>query len=258
MMGIKDWCKTTSTKVGAHDLTVLELDAGRFEEAGDAVAKAVPSHYASDDRVAGILKRLGKKAAAKFVKEKLPDSKKIRSGDLGEILGSTYVNETTSYDTGVNKLRWKDHREMAMRGDDLIAFEPVDGPDKIRFLKGEVKSAKTMTGAILGKARTALKKSYSRPSPHALQFIADRLHDEGEDVLADLIDDAVLLDRMKLSQVSHMIFTFSGNDASALLSANVKAYTGKVAQSVVGLRIKEHQEFIASVYGKVVKNADGK
>lgn len=257
-MGIKDWCKTISTKVGKHDLTVLELDAGKFEEAVDAVAKALPSHYASDDRAAGILKRLGKKAAAKFLKEKLPDSKKIRSGDLGEILGSTYVNETTSYDIGVNKLRWKDHREMAMRGDDLIAFEPVDGPDKIRFLKGEVKSAKTMTGAILVKARTALKKSYSRPSPHALQFIADRLHDEGEDVLADLIDDAVLLDRIKLSQVSHMIFTFSGNDASALLSANVKAYTGKVAQSVVGLRVKEHQEFIASVYGKVVKNADGK
>jgi len=104
-MGIKDWCKTKSPKVGAHDLTVLELDTGKFEEAGDAVAKAVASHYASEDRVAGILKRLGKKAAAKFIKEKLPGSKKSRSGDLGEILGSTYVNEATSYDTGINKLR---------------------------------------------------------------------------------------------------------------------------------------------------------
>lgn len=244
--------------MGKHDLTVLELEDGKFDVAGDAVAAVVPSHYASDKRTAKLLKRLGKAKAAAYLKEKLPKSPQVRSGDLGEILGATYVQQSTPFGTSVNKLRWKDHRNMAMRGDDLIGIEPVVGAGKIRFLKGEVKSAATMTATILENARTALKKSQSRPSAHALGFIADRLHEEGEDKLADLIDDALLVDGIRLSQVSHMIFAFTGNDASGLLGANVQTYTGQVVQSVVGLRVKDHQKFIKSVFGKVIKNADRK
>jgi hypothetical protein len=258
MTKITDWCKTKSVKVGAHDLTILELESGKFEAASDAVAVVVPSHYASDARAAKLLKRLGKKRAAEYLKTKLPKSKQVRSGDLGEILGATYVTESTDFKTSVNKLRWKDHRNMAMRGDDLIGLQPVKGKEKIRFLKGEIKSARTMTAKIIANARAALKKSLSRPSPHALSFIADRLHEEGQDTLGDLLDDALLVDGIQLSQVSHMIFAFTGNDASSLLRDSMNAYTGKISQTAVGLRVPEHQKFIGSVFGKVIKNANGK
>ena len=89
MAKIKDWCTEKTEQVGDHELTVLELESGSFDVAGDAIAAIVPTHYASGKRIAGLLKRLGKNAAAAYVKEKLPETKQVKSGDLGEILGAT-------------------------------------------------------------------------------------------------------------------------------------------------------------------------
>lgn len=241
-----------------HSLQVLKASSGKLKTAVGALATIVPKHYASDARLSDLLKRLGKPATAKFIKEKLPKTKQLRSGDLGEILGSSYVEQHTTFTTAISKLRWKDHRDMAMRGDDLIGLQPVVGPEKIRFLKGEVKSAAKLTAATVTKARGALKRARSRPSPHTLEFLADRLHEEGDHALADLVDDALLVDGISLSQMSHLIFCFTGNDPTTILKADVKAYTGKVPQIAVGLHVNGHQKFIADVFTKVIADANGK
>jgi hypothetical protein len=236
----------------------LHADGKNILTAIHDLAGTIPSFYASSKRIASVLKRLGKSAAAKYIENKLPTSARGRSGDLAEILAARYVEESTDFSTSISKLRWKDHREMAMRGDDLIGLEPVKGAEKIRFLKGEVKSRATLTASAVNDARDTLNASRQRPSPHALEFIADRLHEEGEDALADLVDDALLVDGIALKQVSHLIFTFSGNDPSAILTGNLTNYTGRVPQSAVGLHVDQHQEFIARVFKKVGKNAHGK
>jgi hypothetical protein len=258
MAKIQDWCKSTEEKIKGHTLHLLNADAAKLGTGIAALAVILPTHYAARGRIEGVLRRLGKTAAAKYIAEKLPSTKQVRSGDLGEILGSSFVEQSTPFTVSISKLRWKDHRDMAMRGDDLIGLQSVAGVEKIRFLKGEVKSAATLTAATVTKARAALKRSQSRPSPHALEFIADRLHEEGNDALADLIDDALLVDGIALSQMSHLVFTFSGNDPSELLRANVKAYTGRVPQIAVGLRVDAHQKFISDVFAKVLADADGK
>jgi hypothetical protein len=257
MTKIQDWCKSTKENVNGHSLHLLNADAAKLDAGIAALATSVPHHYAAPTRIDELFKRLGKSATAKYIAEKLPQSKKLRSGDLGEILGSSFVEQSTPFSISISKLRWKDHREMAMRGEDLVGLQPVAGVEKIRFLKGEVKSAAKLTAATVAKARTALKKSNSRPSPHTLEFIADRLHEEGENVLADLIDDALLVNGIDLSQMYHLVFTFSGNDPSEILRANVKAYNGSVPQIAAGLRVSAHQKFIADVFAKVISNANG-
>jgi hypothetical protein len=258
MTKIQDWCKSTQETVNGHTLHLLNADGAKLSVGVTALAKVVPTHYAAGLRIERLLKRLGKKATAKYIAEKIPNTKQLRSGDLGEILGSSFVETYTPFSVSVNKLRWKDHRDMAMRGDDLIGLQLVAGVEKIRFLKGEVKSAAKLTASTVNKARVALKKSNSRPSPHTLEFIADRLHEEGDDALGDLIDDALLVHGISLTQMSHLVFTFSGNDPSELLRANVKAYTGKVSQIAAGLRVGTHQKFISDVFAKVISNANGK
>ena len=258
MTKFEDWCKLTEEKVNGHILQLLDAESGKLGVGITCLAKIVPTHYAADARIERLLKRLGKPAAAKYIREKLPQTKQLRSGDIGEILGSSYIEESTAFSIGINKLRWKDHREMAMRGEDLVGLQPVAGVEKIRFLKGEVKSAAKLKAATVAKARAALKKFHSRPSPHALEFIADRLHEEGNDALADLIDDALFQDGIALSQMSHLIFTFSGNDPLDILRDSVKAYAGKVPQIAVGLRVGAHQKFISDVFAKIITNADGK
>lgn len=258
MTKLQDWCISHVESVNGHTLHLLNADATKLDVGIEALAGIVPSHYADHRRIEKLFKRLGKSATAKYIAEKLPQSKQLRSGDLGEILASLYVEKSTQFSVNIGKLRWKDHRNMAMRGDDLIAFRPTTGKEKIQFLKGEVKSAAKLTESTVTKARAALKKNKSRPSPHSLEFIADRLHESGEDLLADLIDDALLVTGISLSQVSHLVFTFSGNDPSDLLRANVKAYSGKVPQIAVGIRVVAHQKFISKVFAKVISDASEK
>ena len=252
MTPLSGWCGRLDQKVNGHELTILTGLAGKAGIARDELAAAVPAHYAAEERIARILSRLGKKRAAEYVRQKLPRRKSTRSGDLGEILGSEYIEEATDYEVAVNRLRWKDHREMAMRGDDVIAIKLAAG-SKPHFLKGEIKSRATLSGPVIMEARKALRKSNSRPSPHALSFIADRLHGEGETALADAIDDAQLKEGIALSQVAHLLFTFSGNDPLQLLEKHLQKYTGKVHQIAVGLHVANHQRFIRDVYDKVIR-----
>src|ERR1700731_3621384 len=97
MINFKDWCDIIAAKVGAHGLSILSARSNHLPFAQDAIAAVVPGHYASEEHIARILERLGKNGAAAFIREKLPISKSIRSGDLGEILATKYITEQTPY-----------------------------------------------------------------------------------------------------------------------------------------------------------------
>lgn len=253
MAKIKDWCKRTDTKVKSHKLTYFEAEVGKHNLAVASVADVVPSHYAAASRVSRILKCLGKTEAAEYIQNKLPTGPRSRSGDIGEILASSFVTEFTDYNVGVLKLRWKDHREMAMRGEDILAIR-TDPDVKVNFLKGEVKSRAKLTKKTVDKARKALTSNNGRPTPHALAFVADRLYETGQIELSDLIDQYQLKFRIGLKQLMHMMFMFTGNNPCNLLTDNLRAYTGKISQHAIGLRVTSHQAFIKQIFEKVIAN----
>ena len=252
MAKFDEWCATTNEVVNGHDLSSLAPLPGKLDLAKGALAKVVPAHYTSDARVARILNRLGKAKAATYVELKLPTSKSIRSGDLAEILGTTYVLERTDYTAMINRLRWKDHRNMAMRGDDIIAIRWSRKGQRLEFLKGESKSRASLTSAVINDAVAALKKDSSRPSPHALAFMADQLHATKQTDLGDALDDALLKDGIVLAQVEHLLFVFSGNDPVPFLKTTLETYGGRVRQRAVGLHVSTHQSFIKDVFEAVI------
>lgn len=250
---MRDWCHCTTHEIRKdQNLHRLTADTANLTAAIDAVARVVPKHYASESRVADILERLGKKASAAYVRDKLPTTARLRFGELGEILATSYVTDYSSYKS-IYKLRWKDHREMAMRGDDILAvFIPDSG--SMRFLKGEVKSRASLTSTTVRQARVALRASKNRPTPHALAAFADRLNETGNAELSNAIIKCQYDEGIKLDQVTHLLFTFSGNDPGTILNADLTAYKGKVRQHVVGLQIDKPSNFVSQVYGKVIKN----
>jgi hypothetical protein len=63
-----------------------------------ATAAIVPGHYASEEQVARALARLGKPAAAALIQGKLPTTKAIRSGDLGEIYATEWIDVQSTMD----------------------------------------------------------------------------------------------------------------------------------------------------------------
>lgn len=248
-----EWCDRYDTDFSPHTMTLLSAVPHGMTYAKKVVAAAVPSYYTQPKRVAQLLADLGKPAAAKYVAEKLPTTVAIRSGDLGEILCNAYLLEATTYKRGIRRLRWKDHRNMSMRGEDVLGFMvATDGT--LHVMKAEVKSSASMSSTTIGKARAALCANSGLPSPHAMAFVADRLKEPGGDkVLANALDRATLVTRLKKSQVAHMLFTFSGNNPSTLMETNLTAYTGKIKQRYVALHVDGHQAFIKSVYKAVGK-----
>jgi hypothetical protein len=250
MIDFAKWCVETEEPTPKHKLRRLTVDAAKQGYAVRAVAAAVPNYYVDPKRVAGLLRKLGKQAAATHVEQKLPTQASIRSGDLGEILCNAFVHEATPFSLGIKRLRWKDHRNMSMRGEDVLAFN-LDPKGRLKILKAEVKSRAGMRTAVIEEARAALSANNGLPSPHALAFVADRSNEAGDTALGDALDQAQLRDGIRPSQVSHMLFTFSGNDPVRLLKTNLLAYAGPVPQHYVGLRVEGHQDFIKAVFAAV-------
>lgn len=192
MVHFNDWCDATETNIGGHTLRVLSGDPARINVGVNATAAIVPEHYAAEEQVSRILARLGKPAAAEFIRGKLPTTKSIRSGDLGEILATEFIAAQTGYSVPIKRLRWKDHRNMAMRGDDVIGVAQDQPTGRLQFLKTEAKSRMALNGGVVAQARAGLDKDGGLPSAHALSFMSARLLELGDTALADAIDDAQL------------------------------------------------------------------
>ncbi len=253
MSKFSEWCAPAETPVSTHMLKFLKADPVKRTHAVGVLAEALPGYYADPDRLSGLLNRLGRPAVASYVQEKLPTSKQIRSGDLGEVLCNAYVIEGTVFKLGIKRLRWKDHRNMSMRGEDVLAFN-LNGPGRtLNVLKAEVKSRAAMSTSVIEEARSALDSNSDLPSAHAISFVADRLTGAADMELRNALDDTLLKDGLKASQVTHMLFTFSGNNPSKLLTTNLTNYAGKTKQSYVALQVDSHQIFVKDVFEAVKK-----
>lgn len=257
MVQFNDWCDSADGEVGAHFRRVMTGRAADLATGIQTTAAVVPGHYASEEHVARALRRLGKPAAAALIEGKLPTTKAIRSGDLGEIYATEWIDaHSGGYHAPIKRLRWKDHRNMAMRGEDVIALLLDADTQRLRFLKTEAKSRATLTAQVVAQARENLNKDGGLPSGHALSFISARLLELGNEPLADAIDDALLKHGIPPASVKHLLFTFSGNSPEAMLTASLQAYPGEFHQWGIGLRVDGHAAFIGAVYDQVIVNAN--
>ena len=257
MAQFNDWCLSVDEPVGNHHRQVMTGHAAKLATGIQATAAIVPAHYASEEQVGRAFARLGKPEAAALIGTKLPTTKQIRSGDLGEIYATEWIDaHSGGYRAPIKRLRWKDHRNMAMRGDDVIGILQDPQSQRLQFLKTEAKSRAALTAQVLTEARAGLDKDGGRPSAHALHFISARLFELANLPLADAIDDALLKHGIPSQSVRHLLFTFSGNAPDALLHASLQAYPGPINQWGIGLRVQEHGAFIGAVYDRVIADAN--
>lgn len=257
MVQFNDWCNLVDSTVGNHSLRILTSNPASLATGIQVTAAVVPSHYASEEQVARALARLGKPAAAELIQGRLPTTKAIRSGDLGEIYATEWIDtHSGGYHAPIKRLRWKDHRNMAMRGDDVIGLLQDPQTQRLNFLKTEAKSRVTLTAQALTDARAGLDKDGGLPSAHALSFLSARLLELGNAPLADAIDAALLKHGIPVESVRHLLFTFSGNTPDALLTASLQAYPGVITQWGVALRVEGHAAFVGAVYDQVIANAN--
>lgn len=253
-----DWCeKRENEDRRKHFWTLVEKSGGR-----DAVRQRLPetmrSHYDRLDRIADDVACLGFDGAAELLRTVLPRTAKARSGEFGEILATELVEEETGFRVPVRRLRYKDGREMALRGDDFIGVG-YDEDDKLWLMKGEAKSNKLLGKTTITSARKALCRYDGRCTPESLLFVANRLleSDDEDDVqLGRTIRDAIGDKTIRKSRVDHMLFTMSGNAPPVALNADLEEAGADRTHYVVNLRVDDHQEFIAEMYEKAQKLGD--
>jgi Cap4 SAVED domain len=250
----KKWCDSEKDEEGRKRYwTLVEKDEGRAKIQAPLV-ETMRSHYDRLERIAADVERLGYAAAAKILNAELPKTPTARSGDLGEILATELVEEEIGLRVPVRRLRYKDGRNMAMRGDDFIGAEYGAGDGKLWLLKGEAKSSKVLGKTTITNARKVLDRDNGRCTPDSLLFVANRLLEsanEDDVALGRAIRDEVGLNSLRPGRIGHMLFTMSENAPPAALKEDLAAAAKNRDQYVVNLRIEDHQEFIAEMYEKV-------
>jgi hypothetical protein len=251
MVLYRKWCnanKTTDKR--KRYWTYIERDGGR-DEIRKALAEKIRSHYERLERIADDVARLGYKVAAEILRAELPRTPRGRSGDLGEILATELVEEEVGLRVPVRRLRYKDGRNMAMRGDDFIGAGYDAEYSELWLLKGEAKSNKVLGKATVASARKVLNRDNGRCTPDSLLFVANRLleSDEEDDVeLGRTIRDEVGLKALRADRIDHMLFTMSGNGPHASLKEDLEAAGTNRDHYVVNLHIEDHQDFILEMY----------
>ncbi|MBO9467232.1 DUF1837 domain-containing protein [Tropicibacter sp. R15_0] len=247
----KRWCDATKTREKRkYYWTYVEKDGGR-DKIFDDLAQAIRLHYDRMERIAEDVERLGYKVAAEILSEAMPQTKKGRSGDFGEILATELVEEEVGLRVPVRRLRYKDGRNMAMRGDDFIGAGYDDKGEKLWLLKGEAKSNKVLGKATVTSARKVLDRDSGRCTPDSLLFVANRLlesNNPDDNALGRSLRDEVGLKSLHADRIDHMLFTVSGNGPHASLKQDLEATSTNRDQYVVNIHIEDHQDFIAAIY----------
>ena len=245
------WCEGSRKRdKRKHYWTFVEKDGGR-EEVRDEMAETIRSHYDRLEHIAEDVDRLGYKVAGKILSEAMPQTPKGRSGDLGEILATELVEEEIGLRVPVRRLRYKDGRNMAMRGDDFIGAGYDDKGEKLWLLKGEAKSNKVLGKATVKSARKVLDRDSGRCTPDSLLFVANRLlesNDPDDNELGRSLRDEVGLKSLRADRIDHMLFTVSGNGPHASLKKDLDATGTDRDHYVVNIQVEDHQDFIAAIY----------
>ena len=246
-----NWCESTKEKDKRKRYWVyVEKDGGR-DQIRDELAKTIRSHYDRLERIADDVDRLGYKVAAKILCEAMPQTAKGRSGDLGEILATELVEEEIGLRVPVRRLRYKDGRNMAMRGDDFIGAGYDGAGEQLWLLKGEAKSNKVLGKAAVTSARKVLNRDNGRCTPDSLLFVANRLlesDDPNDNELGRSLRDEVGLKSLRADRIDHVLFTVSGNGPHASLKEDFNAAGSNRDQYIVNVHIEDHQDFIAAMY----------
>jgi hypothetical protein len=245
------WCETTVQQNGQKQyLTIVEKPGGRATII-DQLAETVRGHYDSLERLADDVEELGYDRAAAILRELLPTGVRARAGDLGEILASELTMEQLDFSVPVRRMRFKDGREVPMRGDDFIGVNYAADDGGLWLLKGESKSRKILGKTTVTQARDALRRDDGRCTPSSLLFVANRLlesSDADEVALGRRIRNEVGRKALAKNRIDHALFTLSGNGPIDALVADYNGAEAGRGHAVINLHINDYDDFISEVF----------
>jgi len=231
------------------NVTVFSEKTGARDAHRKVIVKAVADHFTSVRRMEAAILRLGFALSVKVLRNSIPLQIRTQSGDLGEILCTEYIIQKTNFRVPIKKLRWKDDRNLAMRGNDVLAFSQKN--DRKLVLKAESKSRARLSASTIVEAENGLFQNGGRPNPSSLAFIINRLEEEGRYAESDFVS-SLLEDNFSLQNIEHMIFVLSGTQPKQLLEQKRTDLEKGMNRILVGVHVVDHQEFISKIISECI------
>lgn len=162
----------------------LEVDSSFHTEAIELISKWLLQYHLSEgkqkmiERKQKILEKYDFKEFAKKL-HVFPESDKTRKGNFGEVILSEYLSLTSGVEILIYKLHYNPNIDQSMKGDDVLLVD-----DKT-ILLGESKFRSQPSKSAVEEAAEGMGDKLTLPL--SLTFIADRLFDQGNIELGEMI-----------------------------------------------------------------------
>lgn len=225
---------------------IRELDGIR-NEVKPHLGASIVDHHTHRTRVADLLKELGHEATAAKIAKELPKSDRTRKGNFGEVIASEHLVQRHGYYMPVFKLRFRDHANLPMRGEDIIAFGRDAAGSINKVCIGEAKTVLAFASQKVIDAHERLEKTY-RPHPETLHLIAEILYDRGDNELARQVDQLLQKLANKTVDQENWIFLITANQPGDPFG-QIEALESVVPNlNCVNLRLQNLSEFVTELF----------
>lgn len=147
-----------------------------------------------------------------------PKNKSTQKGNFAEIFLAEYIQETTSTNMPIYRFRYNTNIEQSMKGDDVLLFDLDSNP--IRIIVGESKFRGTPSKKAVIDIVDGLKRSSSSELPVSLNFVADRLFENGEVEMGQKVLDCTILLVTNKIQIEYVGFLMSKTNVSDYVNSH--------------------------------------
>ena len=175
---------------------------------------------------------------------RFPANPTTRKGNWAEVLLCEYVTASCNADLPVYRLRYNPNVDQSMKGDDVLAFDLEASP--VRIIVGEAK----FRGASSKKAVTdivdSLERSFRGGLPASLQFVADRLIQEGNEALGRRIEECADLFVRNRLQIDHVGLLASNHLAPTHVEKNASSSLRRLA--VISMSLSDGEGLVSSSF----------
>jgi len=222
-------------------------DAPRHDpDFSDVMRRFIIAHHASPENIERDRQRREALARQGFTdnRRRFPINPNTKKGNWGEIFLAEYLTSTCNVSLPVYRLRYNPNVDQSMKGDDVLAFD-LDS-DPVRILIGEAKFRSTPSKQVVEDIVEALTKSHRAGIPVSLQFVVDRLFDEGHAKLAARVDTCSLLfaqGRLRLDYVGLLV---SNVNTAAHVRRNAKPLMNRLV--AMSLCLNDPEGTISACY----------
>lgn len=179
-----------------------------------------------------------------FPVSRFPTNPTTRKGNWAEVLLCEYVTASCDADLPVYRLRYNPNVEQSMKGDNVLAFDLEADP--VRIIVGEAK----FRGASSKKAVTdiveSLEKSFRGGLPASLQFVADRLIQEGNEELGRRIEECTDLFVRDRLRIDHVGLLASNHLAPTHVQENASSDLRRIA--VISMTLSDGENLVNSSF----------